>query len=129
MEATNTESQKKQFKNLSLNYEINHYNKLCFKKLESKKFRANKNNRKNRLLNKYNDYLLLKIPFKIDYYAKLNELHSPKSHCNYKRLVREFNLFGYIYKGIIKIVKIFVKIILRVFKNIKNFLKESLECK
>ena len=42
MEATNTESQKKQFRNLSLNYEINHYNELFFKKLKSKKFRANK---------------------------------------------------------------------------------------
>ena len=43
---------------------------------------------KKRLLNKYNDYILQKIPFKIDYYAKLNEFHSQKSHCNYKRLVR-----------------------------------------
>ena len=29
-------------------------------------------------------------------------MHSQKSHCNYKRLVKEFNLFGYTYKGIIK---------------------------
>ena len=101
-EATNTESQKKQFRNLSLNYDINHYNELRFKKLKSKIFRANKNNIKNRHLNKYNDFILLKIPFKMDYYAKLNELHCQKSHCNYKRLVREFNLLGYTYKGIFK---------------------------
>lgn len=38
----------------------------------------------------------------MDYYAKLNELHCQKSHCNYKRLVREFILLGYTYKGIFK---------------------------
>ena len=46
-------SKKKQFRNLCLNYELNKYNEIWFRKLKKIKNRFNKNKRKNRHLEKF----------------------------------------------------------------------------
>lgn len=48
-----------------------------------------------------NDYTLLKIPYKIDYIKLLSDIHINKSHISLNKLINEFYLAGYTYKGII----------------------------
>ena len=100
------DSSKKVFRNLCLNYELNSFNELCFKKLKTLDKRKNKIRKNNRHKSKEkDDYILLKIPFKFDYYKKLITLHKDKGHCSFKLLVKEFYKIGYSYKGIYKDAK------------------------
>ena len=100
------DSSKKVFRNLCLNYELNSLNELCFKKLKTLNKRKNQIRKYNRHKSKEkHDYILLKIPFKFDYYKKLINLHKDKDHCSFKLLVTEFYKIGYSYKGIYKNAK------------------------
>ena len=111
-----------------MNYKLNKYNELCFKKLKTKKKRLNKKKRKNlRLLKDRNDYKFLKIPYKFDYYELLEKIHKKFSHCSYKILVKEFYNKGYTYNGIINDCKALIKSCLiceqkkkRIFKKRAN---------
>ena len=101
---------KKIFRNLCLNYELNKYNELCFKKLKKRKYRKNKNKIKNRHKKKnIEDYILLKIPYNMDYYANLSELHKNNFHCSFRRLIDKFNISGYTYKGLYEDAETIVK--------------------
>ena len=72
-------NERKKFRDLCKNYELNNYNELCFKKLKKTHLRKNKKIRINRHLKKnINDYTLLKIPFKLDYIKQLKDLHIKK---------------------------------------------------
>jgi len=102
---------RKLFRNLCLNYELNSYNELCFKKLKNKRFRKNKNNIINRHKKKdIEDYILLKIPFKFDYYEKLIQIHKDNFHCSYIKVIQLFNNEGYTYKGVYEDSKTIINI-------------------
>ena len=97
------DSAKKCFRNICLNYDLNSYNELCFKKLKNRNNRFNKCTIKNRHKSKnLDDYYLLKIPYNFDYYKKLNDLHVKKCHCSLNILSKEFMRLGYTYKGLYK---------------------------
>lgn len=92
-----------------MNYEINNYNELLFKKLKKKKLRLNKGKIKNRHKKKYiGDYDLLKIPYKFDYYKMLEDLHKKFSHCSKKKLLNFFNNKGFSYHGLYTDCKIII---------------------
>ena len=96
---------KRKFRYLTNNYELNEFNELCFMKLKKLKFRQNKNKLSNRHKKKLiGDYILLKIPYKKNYMAKLNEIHN-SYHCSYKKLVSEYQRTGFSFKGIFNICK------------------------
>ena len=62
-----------------MNYEINNNNKLCFKKLKKKIYRKNLISKNRHKLKNINDYILLKIPFKMNYLDILNKIHFDNS--------------------------------------------------
>ena len=70
-----------------MNYDLNYYNELCFKKLKSKKLRKNKLPKNRHKLKNKNDYILLKIPFEVNYLDLLNKIHINKSHCSIKNII------------------------------------------
>ena len=80
-------NKKKYFRNICMNYELNNYNELCFKKLKNKKFRKNRTTKNRHKLKNINDYIFLKIPLKINYLELLNKIHLNKSHCSIKHII------------------------------------------
>ena len=101
---------KKNFRELCSNYSLNKYNELCFKKLKKRNLRKNKNVIINRHLKKdIGDYKLLKITFKQDYLEDLKDLHIKKNHCSFKKLLNEYYVCGYTFKGITGISKKILK--------------------